>query len=153
MKTIEGNIITYGISGLFDEILHGCNCHCNFGAGLAKEMKQRIPQAYKADLGTIKGDKSKLGAYSKAIVNFDGHILTVLNCYTQYNYGWDKQNADYDAIRKVFNSIYNEYKDSKLRFGIPLIGAGLAGGDWNIIIKIIQEEMKDLDYTIVKYKK
>ena len=33
--------------------------------------------------------------------------------------------------------------------GLPKIGAGLAGGDWNIIKKIIQTELKDCKVTVV----
>jgi transcription antitermination factor NusA-like protein len=32
-----------------------------------------------------------------------------------------------------------------------MIGAGLAGGDWNIIERIIQEELNGEDVTVVKY--
>jgi len=33
-----------------------------------------------------------------------------------------------------------------------VICAGLAGGDWNRILPIIQTELKDCDLTIVHYK-
>jgi O-acetyl-ADP-ribose deacetylase (regulator of RNase III) len=36
---------------------------------------------------------------------------------------------------------------------MPKIGAGLAGGDWNRIKKIIQTELKDCKVTIVIYNK
>jgi O-acetyl-ADP-ribose deacetylase (regulator of RNase III) len=35
--------------------------------------------------------------------------------------------------------------------GLPMIGAGLAGGDWNRIKKIIEEELDAMDVWIVKY--
>ena len=47
--------------------------------------------------------------------------------------------------------INHQYKGNKI--GLPLIGAGLAGGDWNVIEKIIEKELKDMDVTIVKFKK
>jgi hypothetical protein len=34
-----------------------------------------------------------------------------------------------------------------------MIGCGLGGGDWNIVSKIIDDELKDLDHTLVVYKK
>jgi O-acetyl-ADP-ribose deacetylase (regulator of RNase III) len=37
------------------------------------------------------------------------------------------------------------------RIGIPLIGAGLAGGDWNKIAAIIDEAMQGEDITLVRY--
>jgi O-acetyl-ADP-ribose deacetylase (regulator of RNase III) len=37
--------------------------------------------------------------------------------------------------------------------GLPKVGAGLAGGDWSIIEKIIIKELKDFKVTVVNYKK
>ena len=34
-----------------------------------------------------------------------------------------------------------------------IMGAGIAGGDWNRILLIIKEELKDMKVTIVKYNK
>jgi O-acetyl-ADP-ribose deacetylase (regulator of RNase III) len=38
------------------------------------------------------------------------------------------------------------------RIGYPLIGAGLAGGDWKIISEIIDQELKGEDHTVVIYQ-
>ena len=45
-------------------------------------------------------------------------------------------------MRRVFVNKHSCY---------PLIGAGLTGGDWNIISKIIDEELIDVDHTLVLY--
>ena len=37
--------------------------------------------------------------------------------------------------------------------GLPRIGCGLAGGDWDIVRGIIQTELKDCHVTVVNYKK
>jgi O-acetyl-ADP-ribose deacetylase (regulator of RNase III) len=42
-------------------------------------------------------------------------------------------------------------KFSGKTFGFPMMGAGLAGGDWETIEKIIQEEMIGEYVTIVRY--
>ncbi|GAA4107530.1 hypothetical protein GCM10022393_02900 [Aquimarina addita] len=44
-------------------------------------------------------------------------------------------------------------KFSGLRIGYPAIGAGLAGGDWGIILYIIDEELKDANHTFVEFVK
>lgn len=36
--------------------------------------------------------------------------------------------------------------------GYPAIGAGLGGGDWQVIEKIIQEALAGEDHTFVKFK-
>jgi O-acetyl-ADP-ribose deacetylase (regulator of RNase III) len=66
MNRIKGDLIELAIDGEFDLIIHGCNCFCTMGAGIAKTIKQKFPEAYKADLETEKGDKSKLGEISWA---------------------------------------------------------------------------------------
>ena len=37
------------------------------------------------------------------------------------------------------------------RIGYPLIGAGLAGGDWAVISEIIDQELVDVDHTLVEF--
>jgi len=36
--------------------------------------------------------------------------------------------------------------------GYPVIGAGVAGGDWNVISQIITEELAAENHTLVKYR-
>lgn len=38
MKVITGNLIKLAINGDFDVIIHGCNCFCKMGAGIAKQI-------------------------------------------------------------------------------------------------------------------
>ena len=125
-------------------IIHGCNCFRSFGAGIAKSIKKRYPKAYEADLNTGHGDKNKLGHYSYAKLSDD---KTIINAYTQYAYGGNKVNVDYDAISKVFELINKDFANH-INIGIPTIGAGLAGGDWNIISDIINKKTPDLNITL-----
>ena len=125
-------------------IIHGCNCFRSFGAGIAKSIKKRYPKAYEADLNTGHGDKNKLGHYSYAKLSDD---KTIINAYTQYAYGRNKVNVDYDAISKVFELINKDFANH-INIGIPTIGAGLAGGDWNIISDIINKKTPDLNITL-----
>ena len=125
-------------------IIHGCNCFRSFGAGIAKSIKERYPKAYDADLATSHGDKSKLGNYSYSEINTNKFII---NAYTQYAYGRNKVNVDYDAISKVFELINKDFANH-INIGIPTIGAGLAGGDWNIISDIINKKTPDLNITL-----
>ncbi len=149
MKIIRSDLIA--IASDFDAIVHGCNCFCAMGAGIARQIKDIWPEAYQADKDTKKGDKSKLGTYSKADIIIKDKMLTIINAYTQYDYGFkrDVPPVDYDAIRKVFRQINSDFKGKKI--SIPKIGAGLAGGDWNKIQSIIEQETSDLDMTIVEY--
>jgi len=40
-----------------------------------------------------------------------------------------------------------------MHIGLPKIGAGLAGGDWNRIKEIIKTELTDCKVTVVIYDK
>ena len=150
MKEIEGDLIKLAKEGEFNVIIHGCNCHCKMGSGIAKQIKKKCRAAYLVDQKTISGDKSKLGKITYALIsNKNEHTYTVVNAYTQYDYNKYKINIDYDALRSCFKEIKKQF--SGKRIGIPLIGAGLAGGNWNKISDIIEEEMEDENITLVKY--
>jgi len=151
MQTIRGDLIKLALNGDFDVIVHGCNCFCAMGKGIALSIKKVFPEAYQADLKTSKGDKEKLGHYSSATVQRNGHQITVINAYTQYNYGGSGIKADYGAIKDVFSKIKTNFAGQ--RIGYPLIGAGLAGGDWTKISSIICEELKNENHTLVEFEK
>ncbi len=146
MKQLEGDLILLGREGTFDVIVHGCNCFCTMGAGIAKGIKSQFPEAYESDLKTKSGDQNKLGTFSFAKIG----ELTVVNAYTQFHWRGKSRKADYDAIRQAFQAIKNKF--SGKRIGYPAIGAGLAGGDWEVISKIIEEELQGEDHTLVIFK-
>jgi O-acetyl-ADP-ribose deacetylase (regulator of RNase III) len=145
MKQINGDLISLAKNGQFDVIVHGCNCFNTMGAGIAKLIKSEFPEAYKADLQTEKGSKDKLGTISFA----KSGDLTIINAYTQHNWRGRGIKADYEAIRRAFKEIKLQFSGSKI--GYPAIGAGLAGGDWEVIAQIISEELNGEDHTLVVY--
>ena len=56
---------------------------------------------------------------------------------------------DYDALRSSLREMKNQF--SGLLFGLPKIGAGLAGGDWDVIEAIIEEELEGERVIVVNY--
>ncbi|QPH54299.1 hypothetical protein [Pontivivens ytuae] len=70
-----------------------------------------------------------------------------MNAYTQYQWRGRGPHADYDAIRSCFDAVRGRYTGA--RIGYPLIGAGLAGGDWEEIAPIIDAALEGLDHTLV----
>ena len=82
--------------------------------------------------------------------------LVVVNSYTQYKYGRNHKDGaiapiDYEALTLCMRKI-NKVFEGK-RIGMPKIGAGLAGGDWKRIEKIIYDELWSCNITIVNYQK
>jgi len=151
MHTEKGDLIKKAHAGEFDVIVHGCNCFCTMGAGIAKTIRQVFPAAYEADLATKEGDQTKLGTYSVAEVQVNNNPLLILNAYTQYQWRGPGRKADYEAIRQVFHQVKKDYAGK--RIGYPAIGAGLAGGDWAIIAAIINEELAGEAHVFVQWEK
>jgi len=149
MKSIAGDLLQFAIDGYFDVIIHGCNCQCQMGKGIALSIKRQFPEAYAADCQTTKGDATKLGTVSVAEIERNGHILYVVNGYTQVHWRGNGVKADYEAIRSVMRTVRLTF--SGKRIGYPKIGAGLAGGDWDVIQMIIQEELAGENHTYVEY--
>ena len=140
--SLKGDVIEAFKEGKYDALVHGCNCFCNFGRGIAVDIRKNFPNAFKADQSTQYGDKSKLGNYSFAETKYG----TVINAYTQFSYGGGRKNVDYDAIKSVFEKVNENFKGKVIC--IPKIGAGLAGGDFKKIKKIINEVTPDLNIIV-----
>lgn len=163
MNSITGNAFDLAIDGEFDVLIHGCNCRKTMGAGFAKEAKRRFPQIFDADKryhaecgGKV---KDMLGTCSWAVCLGEAdHKFLVYNGYTQATHGRLKNQkdggknrglqVDYSAIRSVFAFIAQDVPKSS-KIGYPMIGAGLGGGDWGDISKIINEELEGHDHTLI----
>lgn len=127
------------------------------GAGLAKQIAIHFPEAKIADDNFI---NPSMGDFSWAkSLQYD---FTIYNLYTQFWYGkayghdqalssqiynFDTQANRYKAIKRGLRKI-NKLCDGKI-LGIPKIGCGLAGGKWDIVKKIIEEEMTNCLITYV----
>lgn len=80
--------------------------------------------------------------------------VIVVNAYTQQFYGTHRRQVEYGALRSCFKELAVRVQgwNPKLRIAYPKIGAGLGGGDWDIIAPIIDEELAGLDHTLVVLK-
>src|SRR3954468_4340825 len=109
MKVIQGDLLQFALAGRFDVIVHGCNCQCAMGKGIALSIKQQFPEAYEADLRTPKGDRAKLGSISTAEIHRPPAHFTVVNAYTQFHWRGEGTLADCDAIRSAFRQIKRQF--------------------------------------------
>lgn len=150
MKKLKGDLLKLAVEGRFDVIVHGANCQCVMGAGIAKAIRETFPEAYEADLETPKGARAKLGTISFARIQRDGGSLWVVNAYTQLHYRGAGVRVDYDAVRSSMRLVKQQLAGK--RIGYPKIGAGLARGDWTQLARIIDEELEGEDHTVVEYE-
>jgi len=133
LTVVKGNLIAMGKANDFDIIVHGCNCFCTMGAGIAAQIAQQFPDANLADAETVRGDPGKLGTYT---IGMSGRLV-ILNAYTQYgtsNTGKDV--FEYTAFERALDKIASRF--GKWRIGLPMIGMGLAGGDAERIIPMLE---------------
>ncbi len=147
----QGNIFESGEKFL----AHGCNCKKSMGAGIAKQVRERYPNAYKADQATIWGDKNKLGSFTFGIEE-DG--VMVFNAYTQFDYSRTHRCVDYGALEKAINKIAQTVKiitvtEGAAALAMPKIGCGLGGGDWNIVSGILERisNAQGIDFHIYEW--
>lgn len=175
-KEVEGNLITLAKNGEFDVITHGCNCLSQMGAGIAPQMAEAFAcnEYYREREGPNHSKLGNIDHQMNCVYEKDGVVriynprhdrlnfslsgwthkkdVFVVNSYTQYNYGRNHSDGttkplDYEALTLCMRKINHTFKGSHI--GLPMIGAGLAGGDWNIIKEIIQKELKGCDITVV----
>jgi O-acetyl-ADP-ribose deacetylase (regulator of RNase III) len=139
LKHAKGNLIDMAEQGHFDVIVHGCNCMCTMGSGIAKEIRARYPAAYQVDQRTEIGARDKLGSYTMAVVDTKDYYFAIVNAYTQFGYnrkGETKDVFEYGAFLDILIDLTETC--GEMRFGLPYIGMGLAGGDKDLIMKLIE---------------
>ncbi len=153
---IEGNLITLAKEGKFDVVAHGCNCFCRMKRGIAPQMAEAFNCGnFPLEGQEYEGDINKLGqidyrTYQMLDAKRLNSPLSVVNCYTQYQWGTELKPFDYDAFTLCMRKMNHVFSGKHI--GLPQIGSHLAGGDWNIIKEIIKKEFSQCNVTIVIFK-
>lgn len=132
-------------------IVHGCNAQGVMGSGIAKEVKQRYPEAFKAYYDFVINWNSH-NSRTLGIHSILGQIIPVqispnlfiFNAITQDNFGRDNTTryVSYKAVKTAFDEIAHHAHGLGAEVHYPLIGAGLGGGDWAIISDIIDSSFE-----------
>lgn len=132
MKIVKGDLLKLADKGEFDIIVHGCNCFHAMNSGIAGSIKEKWPETVVADKQTEYGSEDKIGNYS----SYQDNDLLIVNAYTQYNVSANGEDVfEYYGLIKIFEKLYDSYPDK--RYGLPKIGCGLANGDEEEIMGII----------------
>lgn len=147
VKTIKGDLISLFKAGEFAAIAHGANCFNTMGGGIAYQIKEHFPEAYEADKKYARPPLNKLGNVSVA----DTEYGVVINMYTQLEPG---RNFEYAALKSALYELEDWYPFSlsdDFVIGIPLIGAGIGGGNWEIIKTLFEDSF--LNFVVVEWEK
>lgn len=141
-------------------IAHGVNCQNVMGSGVARALFMKWPEVkfnYHQmfnEFHDYAGEEGEgfMGSI-QAIELVEDKI--VVNCFTQMYYGndFDTRYLSYDALEECMWNLYDlclEYGEYEV--AIPLIGCGLAGGEWSVV-KAILEVVFPEEFTVKVYIK
>lgn len=152
---VKGNAITLAEKGNYVAFAHGCNCLCRMGRGIAKEVKDRLPEMWDADRVTGFGDRRKLGHFSSA--RFPWGIG--YNMYTQFSHSDKDDMVDWDQLPNVLDRVFEDMLKNKLTtLIIPKICSGLARGHlteeqaWARVVHALEHTCpKKIKVLVVEY--
>lgn len=131
----KGDLLTSDIH----HIAHGCNAQGVMRSGIAKSIRAMYPKAFDDyyDQYVYQGNSLTPGQ----VITTQLVDRVIFNMITQEYYGRDENvvYVDYEAIRIGILAI-NLYANCRSveTIGFPMIGAGLANGNWKIIENIIE---------------
>ena len=133
IEYVKGDLMNADIQ----HIVHGCNAQGVMGSGVAKLIRDKYLSAY-TDYNDVYNNKGlELGEIIVSVQD-DGKVIH--NAITQNNFGRDTNTVyvSYWAIADVFRKIDSWNIDE---IAMPMIGAGLANGDWDVISAIIENTL------------
>lgn len=131
-------------------ICHQTNCQGVMGSGIAKAIRAAYPEAYQALRDRFCRGEAAVGEVDFVQTMRDGVPRCVVNCYGEYDYlPRGVVHTDYDGLRRCFKKIKHEFNGKKVTIGFPYkIGCGLAGGDWEVVSKIVEEEFAGDEWRV-----
>jgi O-acetyl-ADP-ribose deacetylase (regulator of RNase III) len=143
----RGNAVTALIECEVDVLLHVCNNKGVMGSGIALEIKNRIPDAYESYKYVHEKFGLELGSTSYGVLEDENADVLVINMIAQDGYGSGKRFLNYGALAQCLHAVSLDMTVEKI--GLPYkMGADRAGGDWTIVLEMIEFYLKDFDVTI-----
>ena len=123
------------------------------GSGIALAIRNRWPGAYMQykDLHLHRG--LVIGETQIVVVTQDNSKY-IGNCMTQQYYGRtpNTQYCDYKAIESCLETVKSFCLGREFHsFAMPKIGCGLGGGQWEVVLKIIEKVFESTNLTVVVY--
>lgn len=134
-------------------ICHQVNCKGVMGRGVAKTFKEKYPFAFSKykDLCKDRVPDKLLGT---VLMRYEIDNKWTCCMFAQDDWRGHGCNTDYAAFDECCDAIKREIKALHLgdiTINMPYrIGAGLGGGDWNIVYSILEKQFKN--YNVILWK-
>jgi O-acetyl-ADP-ribose deacetylase (regulator of RNase III) len=121
-----------------DVIVHQVNCQGVMGAGVAKQIREQFPTTYIKYKDFCYPYKNNTSALLGKCLYVQEEPFVICNAFGQDFYYRNTVQTQYDKLAECFRDIAE--KDHGKRVALPWkIGCGLAGGDWDIVQKMIYD--------------
>lgn len=153
---IEGDI-TKPVNSNPKIIPHICNTFGRWGAGVVIPIRRKWPlaeQVYRNDkqwkLGTVQFISVENNVM---IANMIAQPYLISPGQITIDARYNIQSFDYNSLEKCLEQVVNYARPKNMEIHMPMIGTGLAKGDWSKIEPIIEKTMKDLKVYVYEYKK
>lgn len=153
LKIVKGNV-TEPIDEGKKCIVHVCNNIGAWGSGVVVAISKRWPEPEKAyrQIAEHFPEEMVLGSYQMVMVEDD---ITVVNMIAQHGIRTKKNRNDpppirYDALRECLRKVANELP-TDISIHMPRIGCGRAGGTWDVVGPIVEEELVEKGFDVVVY--
>lgn len=149
VKFIDGDILSKRSEDELTYICQQVNCRGAMGAGLAMQIRSQWPVVYRRYLGLCYGnDGKKLGTYQEILVE---PKLYIVNLFGQDGYGRSERQTNYAALATALFSFFRDcaQKNQDATIRLPYgLGCGLAGGDWDMVLAIINDAAKTSNLNV-----
>lgn len=144
VTVIRGNLLEADV----DIIGHQVNCKGVMGAGIALQLRRKYSGLFDHYIEYLATTPRPLGTVSLYVEQ--GKPI-VANLYGQYGYGRYGVHTDYDALGSALWELSRIADIHGMSVALPYgIGCGLAGGDWNIVLPMIEDIFQDVDCFLYK---
>lgn len=148
IKEVQGDLLTSSAKVR----CHQVNCRGVMGAGLAKQVKEKYPEAFEQYKALCDQFGSSLLGHTQFVVCHDGTIIA--NLFAQDEYGSDKVQTNMGALDDCMAQVAAFCFRVGVQPAFPkLLGCGLAGGNWEDVLNLIQQGFgfKGAGCIIVEY--
>lgn len=132
-------------------IVHICNDIGAWGAGFVMALSNRWPQP-EQEYRKLKPEELILGNVQLIQVTTDIFVVNMIAQSGVRSFNSSVPPIRYDALKECLDKARTFALLFKASIHMPRIGAGLAGGDWNTIEKIIQTSLFDVDTFVYDLK-
>lgn len=155
MKFIEGDALQVFAESDEATLFHQVNCQQLMGGGIAKQIRNQYPQHYKDFMDYSKQqDESSLPLLGQYVIS-GNKPKWIVGLFGQHDVASPTSNGVQTNYAALAHSLFKFFSDfglynTNIDMIIPkYIGCGLAGGDWAIVKKLLEDIEKFFGFEFI----